>query len=70
MATYTGAPPGSMMTAWNNLGLPGEPTSVDDSEPLYGGAHQLVTSVAEADPHVSVGTDVQFAPVWCSMIGP
>jgi hypothetical protein len=66
----TFAASGEMMTAWDNLGLPGVPTSVDDDLPPYGGSHQLVTSRSVTSEHISVAVDAAFAPVWCYMTGP
>lgn len=67
------------LAAFETLGLPGAPTSVDDGLPDYGGSHRLVSSAETGDGHSSVqaggssprdGDAWAFAPVWATMYGP
>lgn len=72
--THTADPqhPGHL-AAFESLGLPGKPISVDSAAPPYGSSHRLETSAATSDGHSSVqaggtspktGTEYTFKPVW------
>ena len=72
--THTADPqhPGHL-AAFESLGLPGKPTSVDGAMPPYGATHRLMTSAMTSDGHSSVqaggsspkmGMAYVFAPVW------
>ena len=69
--------------SWDNLGIPGAPTSVDDAAPPYGGSHQLTSSAPPnpdddnahrspigdtATPRDAEGRSL-YAPTWCHMLG-
>ena len=41
------------LEAFEALGLPGDPTFVDQAEPPFGGSHRLITSSATSDGHGS-----------------
>jgi len=66
-----------LQAAWNALGLPGSPTSVDGAAPPYGGSHQLTTNLGlgwNADFHSITAIDLAtalnadgtatYAPAW------
>lgn len=67
------------LASWASAGMLGAPTSVDDAAPPYGGARQLITSIANSYPHCSVavhgssprdaGGDFLFAPAWRALYG-
>jgi hypothetical protein len=68
------------LRAWAAMGLPGPPTSVDNTKAPFGGSHQLITSFGPAgNAHGSTtasGTEntladksYRFAPVWTTMMG-
>lgn len=67
------------LAAFEALGLPGAPTSVDGASAPYGGSHRLITSAASTSGHASTqagdasptngdGT-YTFVPVWRTLYG-
>lgn len=42
------------LSSWENIGLDGSPTSLDDASAPFGNAHQLITSEFSTYPHCSV----------------
>lgn len=61
------------LQAFEDLGLAGEPTSVDGAAPPYGGSHRLISSAPTGDGHGSTeagnsspksGDDYVFLPAW------
>jgi hypothetical protein len=66
------------LEAFEVLGWLGEPTTVDDMDPPYGGSHRLVSSAATTDGHGSTQAggsspmsagEWTFLPVWQYMYG-
>jgi hypothetical protein len=66
------------LASFEDLGLPGTPTVVDDATPPYGGSHRLVTSAATADGHGATQAggsspldagEYVYLPVWQTMYG-
>ncbi len=75
--TGDGQHPGHL-AAFEAMGLPGEPTSIDGASAPYGGSHRLVTSAATGDGHGSTqaggsspkeGDAWVFDPAWRTMFG-
>jgi len=68
------------LEAFERLGMPGEPVSVDGATAPYGGSHRLVSSASTTNGHSSVQAgstsprtssgDYAFMPVWQTMYGP
>lgn len=61
------------LQAFEDLGLPGEPTSVDGASPPYGGSHRLISSAQTGDGHLATqaggsspeaGGEYEYLPVW------
>jgi dienelactone hydrolase len=66
------------LDAWEQAGLPGVPTIIEDEPPPYGGSHRLVATTPNNYPHCSVcvspdsPTDEDgyvFDPAWRHMYG-
>ena len=65
------------LQAFEDMGLPGSPTSVDDTMAPYGGSHRLMSSAATTNGHGSTQAggpspvdgngDYLFQPVWNTM---
>jgi hypothetical protein len=67
-----------ILSAWEQAGLLGVPTSIDGAMPPYGDAHQLITSAESTYPHCSVcvhgsspmdGDGYVFDPAWRHIYG-
>ena len=68
----------SHLDAWEQAGLPGVPTIIEDVPPPYGGSHRLVATTPNGYPHCSVcvsgdspmdGDGYVFDPAWRYMYG-
>lgn len=66
------------VNAWDQAGLPGVPTIIEDEPPPYGGSHRLVATTPNGYPHCSVcvsgdspmdGDGYVFDPAWRYMYG-
>lgn len=67
------------LQSFEDMGLAGAPTSVDDAAPPYGGSHRLISSAPTNDGHGSTqaggsspkdaGGAYLFLPVWKTMYG-
>jgi hypothetical protein len=64
------------LQSFEDMGLPGEPTSVDGASPPYGGSHRLISSADTQDGHGAtqaggsspmVGNEYAYLPVWTTM---
>ena len=65
------------LQSFEDMGLPGEPTSVDGASPPYGGSHRLISSAATNDGHGSTQAGgpspkdgdgaYLYLPVWQTM---
>jgi hypothetical protein len=74
--TDDGQHPGHLQ-AFESLGLPGSPTSVDGASPPYGNSHRLISSEQTSDGHGAVqaggsspqdaGGDWVYLPVWTQL---
>lgn len=74
--TGDGQHPGHLQ-AFESLGLPGAPTSVDGASPPYGNSHRLMSSEATSDGHSAVqaggsspedaGGEWVYLPVWTQL---
>jgi len=54
---------------WGALGLPGQPTLVNESTPPFGGSHRLVASDQQQKPHGAVAKNASYEKVWEYLIG-
>ena len=66
------------LDAWENAGLPGVPTVLEDVPPPYGDSHRIVATTPNGYPHCSVcvsgdspimGDEYVFDPAWRYMYG-